>query len=42
MPWLRRLRNVVRSNQLSEEIDRELEFHVRECADGLMNGGMSA
>jgi predicted permease len=42
MSWKRRLLNVFRSDRLSRDLDRELEFHVAERTDDLMAGGMDA
>ena len=41
MGWYRRFVNVLRSNRVSADIQRELEFHMAERADELMAGGMS-
>ena len=41
MSFFRRLFNQVRSDRLSDDIERELEFHIAERADELMAGGMS-
>jgi hypothetical protein len=41
MSWLTRLRNVFRSDKVSNEIDRELTFHPAERTDDLVAGGMS-
>jgi len=41
MSWFSRLRNVVRSNRVADEIDREMAFHLAERADDLMAAGMS-
>src|SRR3954447_20085724 len=41
MGWYRRFVNVVRSNRLSADIDREMAFHMAERADDLMARGMS-
>ena len=41
MAWYHRLRNTVRSEGLSSELDRELEFHLAERADELVASGMS-
>src|SRR5574339_276859 len=40
MGWYRRLLNALRSDRLSDDIERELAFHVAERADDLMAGGM--
>jgi predicted permease len=40
MSWLARLRNLARSDRHSRELDREFEFHIRERADDLIDGGM--
>jgi putative ABC transport system permease protein len=42
MGWARRFVNVFRSERLTREIERELEFHVAERADELRAAGMSA
>ena len=41
MSWYRRLINVVRSNRLSKELDREIAFHLAERRDQLAAGGMT-
>ena len=41
MSFFRRLMNQVRSDRLSNDIERELEFHIAERADELMAGGMT-
>ncbi|HSJ15834.1 MAG TPA: ABC transporter permease, partial [Longimicrobiales bacterium] len=41
MGWGRRAWNVFRSDALSRELDRELEFHVAERAEALREAGMS-
>ena len=41
MAWYHRLRNTMRSERLSGELDRELEFHLAERADELVAAGMS-
>jgi len=41
MSWIRRLRNLLRSDHHARELDRELEFHVQERADDLVAGGMN-
>jgi putative ABC transport system permease protein len=41
MGWYHRLRNTTRSERLSSELDRELEFHLAERVDELVAGGMS-
>jgi predicted permease len=38
--WFARLRNVFRSNAVSDEIDRELAFHLAERIDDLVASGM--
>ena len=40
MSWLARIRNVFRSNAVSRDIDREMEFHLAERADQLAASGM--
>ena len=42
MAWYHRLRNTLRSERLSSELDRELEFHLAERIDELIAGGMGA
>ncbi len=42
MSWLARIRNAFRSNALSRDIDREMEFHLAERADQLSSAGMTA
>jgi predicted permease len=41
MSILRRFANLFRSDRLSDDIDRELSFHLRERVEELMEGGMS-
>ncbi|MFN8582104.1 MAG: permease prefix domain 1-containing protein [Gemmatimonadaceae bacterium] len=41
MAWYHRILNIVRSNPISRDIDRELAFHVEERADELIARGMS-
>jgi len=41
MGWYRRFVNVLRSNRVSADIQRELEFHMAERADDLIAAGMS-
>src|SRR3954453_21522467 len=41
MGWYRRFVNVLRSNRLSTDIEREMAFHMAERADELMAQGMS-
>ena len=41
MSWHRRWRNVFRSEQLNQEIDDELEYHLAETVDRLVEGGMA-
>jgi putative ABC transport system permease protein len=41
MAWYHRLRNTMRSERLSGELNRELEFHLAERMDELVAGGMS-
>ncbi len=41
MSWHKRLRNLLRRDRVSEEIDREMSFHVRERIDDLMSSGLS-
>ena len=42
MAWYHRLRNTVRSDGVSGELDRELEFHLAELTDELVAGGMTS
>ncbi|MCI0436829.1 MAG: permease prefix domain 1-containing protein, partial [Gemmatimonadetes bacterium] len=42
MSWFRRLINVVRSDRLARDIDREMTFHLTERVDELVARGMSA
>jgi len=41
MSWLRRLVNVVRSDRLARDAEREMSFHVAERVDELVAGGLS-
>jgi predicted permease len=41
MAWYQRFANLLRSNRLSTDIDREMAFHMAERADELMANGMS-
>ena len=41
MSWSRRFLNLFRTHRVSEEIDREMSFHVAERADELMANGLS-
>ncbi|MEP7346562.1 MAG: ABC transporter permease, partial [Gemmatimonadaceae bacterium] len=41
MAWYHRLINIARSNRLSRDIEREMEFHVAERVDELRASGMS-
>jgi putative ABC transport system permease protein len=41
MAWYHRLRNTLRSDELSSELDRELEFHLAERIDELVASGMT-
>src|SRR5688500_12356427 len=41
MGWLSRFTNLVRSNRVSDDIDREMAFHMNELADDLMARGMN-
>jgi len=41
MAWYQRLRNLMRGDALSHDLDRELQFHIAERADELMGQGMS-
>ena len=40
MSWLSRLRNVLRSTSVSDDIEREMAFHIAERTDDLVAGGM--
>jgi putative ABC transport system permease protein len=40
MSWYHRVRNTLRPGRLSGELERELEFHLAECVDELVAGGM--
>jgi putative ABC transport system permease protein len=42
MGWFSRFTNLLRSNRVSEDIDREMAFHMSELADDLMARGMKA
>ena len=42
MGWYRRFTNLLRSNRVSADIDREMAFHMTELADELTARGMSA
>ena len=41
MSWLTRLANIVRSNRVSRDLDREMEFHLAERAEELVTSGMT-
>src|SRR6266508_6647074 len=41
MSWLARLRNVLRADRVSAEIDREMAFHLAERIDELVAAGAS-
>lgn len=41
MSWIHRALNIFRSNRLSHDIDRELQFHIAERVDALTAAGMS-
>ena len=41
MGWHRRFFNLLRSNRLSADIQREKDFHMTERADDLMASGMN-
>lgn len=41
MSWFSRIRNVFRSNRLSDELDRELSFHLTERTDDLVAHGLN-
>jgi len=40
MAWFSRLRNLVRSDRLSDEIQREMDFHIAERVDDLVSRGV--
>jgi predicted permease len=40
--WFTRIRNIFRSDSISDEIDREISFHLDERADELMAAGVPA
>src|SRR6516225_10219648 len=40
MSWIRRLRNLMRGEDLDRDIDREMAFHLREKTDELIASGM--
>ena len=40
MSWIRRLRNLMRREDLDRDIDREMAFHLREKTDELIASGM--
>src|ERR1700693_1803737 len=42
MAWYRRLWNVLRPGRMQSDLERELSFHVRERAEKLQAGGISA
>src|SRR4029077_11794940 len=42
MSWLRRLRNLFRTDTLSRDLDREMSFHVAERTDELVARGTNA
>ncbi|MGV3709383.1 MAG: permease prefix domain 1-containing protein, partial [Gemmatimonas sp.] len=41
MSWHSRLRNLLHPNRVSSDIQREMQFHVAERVDDLVNAGMS-
>jgi putative ABC transport system permease protein len=41
MAWHHRILNIFRSNRISRDIEREIEFHIAERVDHLRAGGMS-
>ena len=41
MAWHHRILNIFRSNRISREIQREIDFHIAERVDSLVAGGMS-
>src|SRR4051812_42533958 len=40
MAWFSKLRNLFRSDRLSEEIQREMDFHIAERVDDLVGRGV--
>ena len=40
MAWFSRLRNLFRSDRLSDEIQREMDFHIAERVDDLVSRGV--
>src|SRR5882762_6697811 len=40
MAWHLRWRNVFRSERLNDELDSELQYHLAETVDRLVDGGM--
>jgi hypothetical protein len=40
MSWLSRLRSLLHSDALSDDIDREMRFHLTERTDDLVASGM--
>ena len=41
MAWHHRILNIFRSNRISRDIEREMEFHIAERVDDLRRGGMA-
>ena len=41
MAWYHRILNIVRSDRVSRDIQREIDFHIAERVDHLVAGGMS-
>ncbi|CAG0931157.1 putative ABC transporter permease YknZ [Planctomycetaceae bacterium] len=41
MAWHHRILNILRSNRVSRDIQREVDFHIAERVDDLVAGGMS-
>ncbi|HEV8365059.1 MAG TPA: ABC transporter permease [Gemmatimonadaceae bacterium] len=41
MAWHHRILNIFRSNRISRDIQREIDFHIAERVDSLVAGGMS-
>src|SRR5438552_18637586 len=41
MPWYARWRNVFRAERLNRELDTELQYHLAETVDRLVENGMS-
>ena len=41
MAWHHRILNIFRSNRISRDIEREMQFHIAEKVDDLVTRGMS-